>query len=157
MDGKPSLLPNHPIYSVFQSKKVVDYVWSIRWDIGQALRKQKIFPPSCCSALLAKAQFLELAQSPIYVFFQRFANRGLVRKVCQNVLDMFLQWSKTVYFRQITLFKVFPSFGWVRDICLVIDYLAAAGSFSLGFYHLWSGMHNNWSLIKHSRIKKEVA
>ena len=34
-------------------------------------------------AILAKAQFLELAQSPIYLFFffQGFTNRGLARKV----------------------------------------------------------------------------
>ena len=104
MEDKASLLPNHPIYSVFQSTKVADCVWSIRWDIGQALRKQKIFRPSCCGALLVKGQFVEWAQSRIYVFFGRFTDRKIARNIFRGLLDMSLYWSKRLHFREITLF-----------------------------------------------------
>lgn len=51
-----------------RSKKVAHWNWLIPQYVAQVLCKQKTFPCSCLSELLARDQFLELAQSPIYVF-----------------------------------------------------------------------------------------
>ena len=80
-----------------RSKKVAHWNWLIPQYVAQVLCKQKTFPCSCLSELLARGQFLELAQSPIYVF------------------------------SYVSRIETLPT----------MNYLAAAGEFPSGFYHLW--------------------
>ena len=116
-----------------QSKKVSHCAWSICRDVDQVLRNQKSFRCSCYGALQARGQFIESAQSPIYVFFGRFTHRALARKICQDLLDLSFWWSKRLHFGQITLFREFSCFGCGRDIWPMIDYLAVVGEFPCGF------------------------
>ena len=119
-----------------QSKKVSHCAWSICRDVDQVLRNQKSFRCSCYGALQARGQFIESAQSPIYVFFGRFTHRALARKICQDLLDMSFWWSKRLHFGQITLFREFSCFGCGRDIWPMIDILLWLGNFPVGFHHL---------------------
>ena len=104
-----------------QSMKDPQCARSIPRDVGQGLRMLDTFPCRCYGAPLARWQTPQSARACLFMSFPNFCTEELARNLCQGVINMSVEWRKRPYFCQITLFIVFFSFPWGRDIWRIND------------------------------------
>ena len=95
--------------------------WYIRRDVGQGLYMLELFCCRCYGAPLFRGQIFGSARSCLFMSFPYFCTERLARNDIRVVINMSAEWCKRLYFCQITLFLVFFSFAWARDIWLIND------------------------------------